>query len=107
MTSRDDYFSFSSPGTFCGVPAATPDDLGDAAVDEFVAETGGEIIERSSVTPSRVVLAVPEGEEDRYVEAYRKLKEVRVAEKNHIFRALPEGGGAGADDAEKYKIKSQ
>jgi hypothetical protein len=54
-----------------------------------------------------VVLAVPEGEEDRYVEAYRKLKEVRVAEKNFIFRALPEGGGAGADDAEKYKIKSQ
>ena len=83
------------------------DDLGDAAVDEFVAETGGEIIERSSVTPTRVVLAVPEGEEDRYVEAYRKLKEVRVAEKNHIFRALPEGGGAGTGDAEKYKIKSQ
>lgn len=32
MTVRDEYFSFSSPGTFCGVPAASLDDLGDAAV---------------------------------------------------------------------------
>jgi len=32
VTSRDEYFSFSSPATFCGVPAATPDDLGDAVV---------------------------------------------------------------------------
>ncbi|MBU1494047.1 MAG: agmatinase [Actinobacteria bacterium] len=31
MTGRDDYFCFSSPGTFCGVPAATLDDLGNAA----------------------------------------------------------------------------
>jgi hypothetical protein len=81
------------------------DDLSDAVVDELVAKTGGEIIERSGVTPSRVVVAVPAGEEGRYVDAYRKLEEVRAAEKNHIFRALPEGGGSG--DAEKYKIKSQ
>jgi len=32
VTSRNEYFSFSSAGTFCGVPAATPDDLGNAAV---------------------------------------------------------------------------
>ncbi len=32
MTSRDEYFSFSSPGTFCGVPAATLDDFEGAAV---------------------------------------------------------------------------
>jgi len=83
------------------------DDLGDAAVDEFVAKTGGEILERSSVTPSRVVVAVPAGEEDRYVEAYRRLEEVRAADKNYTFRALPEGGGAGSSDAGKYKINGE
>ncbi len=31
MTVRDEYFSFSSPGTFCGVPSARLDDLGGAA----------------------------------------------------------------------------
>lgn len=82
------------------------DSLDEADVDEFVAKTGGEIIERSSVTPSRVVLAVPEGEEDRYVEAYRELKEVRAVDKNYTFRALPEGAGTGASDAGKYKIDS-
>ena len=32
MTVRDEYFSFSSAGTFCGVPAASLDDLGGSAV---------------------------------------------------------------------------
>jgi len=32
VTVRDEYFSFSSPGTFCGVPTASIDDLGDAVV---------------------------------------------------------------------------
>jgi agmatinase len=32
MSVSDHYHSFSSPGTFCGVPAAGLDDLGDAAV---------------------------------------------------------------------------
>lgn len=83
------------------------DDLGDAAVDEFVAKIGGEVLERSSVTPSRVVLAVPEGEEDRYVEAYRELEEVRAADKNYTFRTQPEGGGTGSSDVNKYKIDSE
>lgn len=79
------------------------DELGAAAVDELVARTGGEIIERSSVTPSRVVISVPAGEEDRYVDAYRKLKEVRAAGKNYKVRALrAEGGGAG-----EYKIEGE
>jgi len=30
VTVRDEYHSFSSASTFCGVPRATPDDLGDA-----------------------------------------------------------------------------
>jgi hypothetical protein len=83
------------------------DDFGDAAVDEFVAKIGGEVLERSSVTPSRVVLAVPEGEEDRYVEAYRELEEVRAADKNYTFRTQPEGGGTGSSGGHKFKIDSE
>lgn len=81
--------------------------MDEAEVDEFVGKTGGEILERSSVTPSRVVVAVPEGDEDRYVEAYRKLKEVRAVDKNYTFQTQPEGGGTGSSDAGKYKIDSQ
>ncbi len=81
------------------------DELDAAAIDGWVAKTGGEITERSSVTPSRVVLTVPAGEEGRYVEAYRKLDVVRAADKNYVLRALPEGGGTGSGDPGKFKIK--
>jgi hypothetical protein len=80
------------------------DELDAAAVDGWVAKTGGEIVERSRVTPTRVVLAVPAGEEGRYVEAYRKLDVVRAADKNYVYRALPEGG-AGSSDPGKFKIQ--
>jgi|GEM_PF-1171743 len=84
------------------------DDLGAAAVDELVAKTGGEIIERSSVTPSRVIISVPEGEEGRYVDAYRKLEEVWAADMNYKVRALPaEGAPADAADAGEYKIQGE
>jgi hypothetical protein len=81
------------------------DGLDAAAIDDWVAKTGGEIIERSRVTPSRVVLAVPAGEEGRYVEAYRQLDVVRAADKDYVLRALPEGGGAGSSDPGKFKIQ--
>jgi hypothetical protein len=84
------------------------EDLGASDIDEAVAKTGGEITERSGVTPSRVIISVPAGEEGRYVDAYRKLKEVRAADKNYIVRALPaEGGGAGSGDAGKFKINGE
>lgn len=79
------------------------DDLSASDVDEAVERTGGEIIRRSDVTPTRVVISVPEGKEDHFVEEYRKIKEVRAAGKNYVVKALPAEGGApgpGADGGE-------
>ena len=64
------------------------EDVGKADVDATVARTGGEVVRRSSVTPSRVVISVPEGGEESLLKAYRARKEVRAADKNHILRAL-------------------
>ena len=63
--------------------AATP-----AQVDGVVDHVGGDVVARSAVTPSRVVLAVPEGREETYAKKYRALRSVRVAEKNYILHAL-------------------
>ncbi len=76
------------------------DDLSPADVDEAVERTGGEIIRRSDVTPTRVVISVPEGKEDHFVEEYRKMKEVRAAGKNHVLKALPEDAAAPGPGAE-------
>jgi hypothetical protein len=76
------------------------DDLSASDVDEAVERTGGEIIRRSDVTPTRVVISVPEGEEGHFVEEYRKMKEVRAADKNRVLRALPAEGGAPGPGAE-------
>jgi serine protease len=59
-----------------------------AYVDAAVARAGGDVVARSAVTPSRVVLAVPEGEEEAYAKRYRALRSVRAAEKNYLFHAL-------------------
>jgi hypothetical protein len=76
------------------------DDLSASDVDEAVERTGGEIIRRSNVTPTRVVISVPEGKEDHFVEEYRKTKEVRAAGKNHVVKALPEDAAAPGPGAE-------
>jgi hypothetical protein len=76
------------------------DDLSASDVDEAVERTGGEIIRRSNVTPTRVVISVPEGKEDYFVEEYRKMKEVRAAGKNHVVKALPEDAAAPGPVAE-------
>jgi hypothetical protein len=77
------------------------DYLDEAEVDEYVAKTGGEVVEHSDVTPTRVVVSVPAGEEDRYIEAYRKLDDVRAAEKNYVYQLQPpareDSGGGGVD----------
>ncbi len=76
------------------------DDLSASDVEEAVERTGGEIIRRSDVTPTRVVISVPEGKEDHFVEEYRKMKEVRAADKNRVLRTLPAEGGAPGPGAE-------
>ena len=59
------------------------------AYAEALAERiGGDLARRSRVTPRRVVLSVPEGREDAFVDAYRRTDGVLVAEKNYIYRAL-------------------
>ena len=59
-----------------------------AQIDAAVARTGGEVVARSAVTPSRVVISVPAGEEESYAERYRNSRSVRAADKNYILRAL-------------------
>lgn len=63
-----------------------------AEIDEAVAATGGEIAERSAVNAARVIISVPAGEEDAYVEKYAKLKNVRAADKNVEVKAFTGGG---------------
>jgi len=65
------------------------DGTSEAEIDAAVAATGGEIVRRSEVTPSRVTISVPEGEEDDYVAAYRKLANVKVAERNVVVGTFP------------------
>lgn len=62
-------------------------------IRKAVARVGGEMVKRGVANPRRVVLSVPEGEEDKYVDAYRKLKEVEVAERNYVVEAQPAAGG--------------
>lgn len=71
------------------------DGMKKSAIEEAVAATGGEILEYSRVTPSRVTVSVPEGEEDTYVEAYRALELVEVADKNYELEALSSGETGG------------
>ncbi|UCH77397.1 MAG: hypothetical protein JSU81_06565 [Candidatus Coatesbacteria bacterium] len=77
------------------------DGLKKSAIEDAVAETGGEVLRYSRVTPSRVTISVPEGKEDTYVEAYRELDIVEVADKNYELEALSteeSGGKVGIDE---------
>lgn len=65
-----------------------------AVMEEAVAETGGTIIERSTTTPTRVVVAIPEGREEEYVAKYRRLPQVKAADKNYKMKAFGTSGGA-------------
>jgi hypothetical protein len=74
------------------------DGASEAEIEAAVEATGGKVVRRSDVTPSRVTISVPEGEEDDYVAAYRKLDIVQVAERNRVVEAFaadpaPEPGG--------------
>jgi hypothetical protein len=68
------------------------DNVTSAAIEALVEGVGGEIAEVSAVNPSRVVVSVPEGEEEEYVNAYLQLDDVRTAEKNYVYRTQPESG---------------
>jgi len=64
------------------------DFVGVKAASEVVEKAGVELIERSRINPSRVVVSVPEGEEDDYVRALEGDPNVRYAEKNYYYHAL-------------------
>lgn len=57
-----------------------------AAIESFVEGVGGEIAEVSVLNTSRVVVSVPEGQEDEYIDAYSQLDTVRTAEKNYVYK---------------------
>jgi len=81
------------------------DGASEAEIGAAVKATGGEIVRRSDVTPSRVTISVPAGEEDDYVAAYRKLANVQVAEKNYVVEAFTGGAVPGPGGGElKTKI---
>jgi hypothetical protein len=67
--------------------------VSESDIREAVERMGGEMAKRGAANPRRVVLSVPEGEEDKYVDAYRGLKEVEFAEKNYVVEAQPAAGG--------------
>jgi len=70
------------------------DNVTSAAIEALVEGVGGEIAEVSAVNPSRVVISVPEGQEEEYVNAYSQLDDVRTAEKNYVYRTQPESGSS-------------
>jgi hypothetical protein len=71
------------------------DGTSEAEMDAAVKATGGEVVRRSDVTPARVTISVPEGAEDDYVAAYRKLANVRAADKNYVVEAFTGGEAPG------------
>ena len=54
-----------------------------------IEETGGELARRSSVNRSRVVSAVPSGEEDKYISEYKKTPGIEIVEKNYMEHRCP------------------
>jgi hypothetical protein len=80
------------------------DGASEAEIEAAIKATGGEVVRRSDVTPSRVTISVPAGEEDDYVAAYRKLEIVRVAEKNRVVEAFAADPAPGPGGGMKTKI---
>jgi len=68
------------------------DDVTSAAIEALVEEAGGTVAESSALNSSRVVISVPKGQEDDYIEAYLRLEGVRNAEKNYVFETQAESG---------------
>ncbi|UCH77398.1 MAG: S8 family serine peptidase [Candidatus Coatesbacteria bacterium] len=64
------------------------DAVGVAAADATVARLGASFAERSRVTPSRLVVSVPAGQEEAYARKFAAADGVRLAEKNYILHAL-------------------
>lgn len=64
------------------------DFVGVKTASAVIEKAGVDLIERSRVNPSRVVVSVPEGEEEDYAKALRNDPNVRYAEKNYYYYAL-------------------
>lgn len=62
--------------------------VGATAADAAVARLGASVAERSRVTPSRLVVSVPPGQEETYARKFAAADGVRLAEKNYIYHAL-------------------
>jgi hypothetical protein len=79
------------------------DGASEAEIEAAIKATGGEVVRRSDVTPSRVTISIPAGEEDDYVAAYRKLAIVRAADKNYVVKAF--AGEAAVEPGGEMKTK--
>jgi hypothetical protein len=66
------------------------DNIAPPMIEALVEEVGGEIEEISSENRSRVVVSVPKGKEEEYIDAYLQLGAVLAAEKNYILSTQPE-----------------
>lgn len=63
------------------------DDVTENEINVLNSSYGTEIKEISLVTPERMILVIPEGEERRYVDLYNDLSIVRVASINRVVTA--------------------
>lgn len=68
------------------------DNVTSEAIETLIEGAGGTVAEVSAQNPSRVVVAVPEGQEDEFINAYLQMDDVRTAEKNYIYTTQPEPG---------------
>jgi serine protease len=63
------------------------DFAGAETANAAIEKAGVKLIERSRVNASRVVISVPEGEEDAYADLFAADENVRYAEKNYYYYA--------------------
>jgi hypothetical protein len=61
-----------------------------AAIEAIVEDVGGKVAAISNENPLRVVVSVPVGEEEQYIDAYTQLGTVMTAEKNYVLSTEPE-----------------
>ncbi len=59
-------------------------DVTEEQIMEIISESNSIILEQSSVTPKRLILQVPKGDEQEYVDMYNSLPEVRIAGLNQV-----------------------
>lgn len=60
------------------------------AIETIVEDVGGKVAAISNENPLRVVVTVPVGEEEQYIDAYTQLGTVMTAEKNYVLSTEPE-----------------